>query len=400
MIGRRLVSGVLNETCPYCFERFRLSNAPFRCASPASICAPEVDTVMAAGEWRDSRPVGRVLPPAKGLARRVRCSECKHLSDRRLCPTCHMDLPPTTGESKNLIFAVIGAKEAGKSHFIAVLIHQLREHFGPNLDFDLQPLNEHTRNRYREEFYAPIYRRKETIKVTRSALDDTSVRFPLIYGLTFSGQSRFGGGRRIRRAVTLVFFDTAGEDLKNIDTMKAVNRYIYRSHGIILLLDPLQLGYVRDQLQATTPLPDENTDTNDIINRVSDLIRAGRDLGQKKMIGTPLALAFSKLDAVQPLIDDHFQINAEPDHDTGFDYDDFEAVSGEMEALVKEWQGRGLLNQVHSRFQHTGFFGLSALGCNPHGSDRVPRVVPQRIGDPFLWLLHRHGFLARQRSTG
>jgi hypothetical protein len=384
------------EVCPYCFEPYRLKDTPFRCSSPASRCAPERDELRAR-VWEEVTPIGRVLP-AEGFRHEHRCPTCGNASRKRLCPHCHMELPHTTGKFRNLIFSVIGAKEAGKSHYLAVLIEQIRKHAGPDLGMLLEPLNDHTIRRYREDFYEPIFRRGMAIRGTVSALADRRVQIPLVYTLTFTGKNLFGQ-RAIKGLVTLVFFDTAGEDLNDQDTMSTVNKYIYRSDGIILLLDPLQLERVRDQLKGTVPLPSRNADTADIVTRVTKLILEGHQLSPDARIATPLAVAFSKFDAVEPLIDQQFQLRADPDHRSGFDLADFLAVNTEMQSLLTEWDSPLLKEQVESHFKTFGFFGLTALGCNPHRDQKIPRVLPRRVEDPFLWLLHHHGLLSAARRT-
>ena len=111
------------ETCPYCFEVFRLNDTPFRCTNER--CEQEVDAVRER-TWRDSSRVGRVLPPVGFSPSELRCGDCGEKSRQRVCPHCHMELPRTIGQFRNLIFAIIGAKASGKSHYIAVLIEQLR----------------------------------------------------------------------------------------------------------------------------------------------------------------------------------------------------------------------------------------------------------------------------------
>ncbi len=392
----KIIANFRQEVCPYCFERYRLKATPFRCASPPSRCKPERDEVRHRA-WGDGLPMGRVLPAEKKFVDQMRCSSCGQISRKRLCSHCHMELPHTTGKFRNLILAVIGAKEAGKSHYLAVLIDQIRKHVGPALDILLEPLNDQTIKRYREDFYEPIFRRGTVIRGTVSALADSRVQMPLVYSLTLSGKGPLGR-RRIKGVVTLVFFDTAGEDLNDQDTMSTVNKYIYRSDGIILLLDPLQLGRVRDRLNGSVSLPSRNTETSDIITRTTSLILAGRELSADAMVPTPLAVAFSKFDAVESLVDPQFQLNADPDHLGGYDLADFEAVNAEMQSLLEEWDNRAVLQQVETRYQRFGYFGLSALGCNPHGDKKIPRVLPRRAEDPFLWLLHQHKLIPAARN--
>jgi len=388
-------SQMKKEVCPFCFEEFSLKDTPFRCASPPARCAFEPDKVRAK-IWEEEKPIGRVLPVNGSFKEEVRCANCGQRTQRRVCPHCHMDLPHTTGKFKNLIFAVIGAKFAGKSHYLAVLIDQLQNHVGPSMGMLLEPLNDYTIRRYRDEFYDRVLVKRKIIPATVSAMVDRKVQFPLVFSLTFTGKSLMGR-HKIANVVTLVFFDTAGEDLNDQDTMATVNKYIYRSDGIILLLDPLQLHCVRDQLAGAVALPDRTTETQDIITRTTNLIQSGRRLAQDQLVPTPIAVAFSKIDAVQPLVDPQFQLNSTPDHDGGIDLGDFEAVNAEMQSLVAAWQGGFLLQQVTTRYKRFGFFGLSALGCSPSGSD-ISRVLPQRVADPFLWLLYSHGLIKGART--
>lgn len=396
MLGT-LKATLQTEVCPYCFEAYRLKETPFRCASPAARCRPEPDEVRARA-WDDNAPLGRVLAPEGRFREEVRCGECGQPTRKRLCPHCHMELPHTVGKFPHYIFAVVGAKEAGKSHYLAVLIDQIRKELGPALDMLLEPLNDYTVRRYREDFHQPLFQKHRTISATNSALADRRVQLPLVYTLTFSGKDLLRR-TRIRSVVTLVFFDTAGEDLNDEDTIATVNKYIYHAQGIILLLDPLQLSEVRARLEGRVPLPGVNTETADIVTRMTRLVLAGRKLPANALIPAPLAVAFSKFDAVEPLVDAQLQLNAAADHRAGFDVADFDAVSAEMQALLARWDGQVLVQQVRTHYRRYGFFGLSALGCNPHGDQQVPRVTPRRVEDPFLWLLHEHGLIpSRKRS--
>jgi hypothetical protein len=380
------------EVCPYCFDPFDLRETPFRCVNLKDKTAPggctkEVDSRLVE-KWVDPRRTGRVVPPRqKRVVRETACDECGLVTRNRLCPHCHMELPAFIGQAKNLIFAVIGAKDAGKSHFLAVLIDQLRKHTGPRLNLLLEFVNENTNERYKNEFYRPLFEGRRTIEKTRSATE--AANRPLMYYLSIDRPGIFGVRRTV---VNLVFFDTAGEDLDALDTMSVVNKYIYRADGVILLLDPLQLERVRDRL-GRAGLPEPSTETAEILTRTTTLIKQGRRLRATARIPSPLAIAFSKFDAVEPLIDPQFQLNATPAHDGGIDLADVTAVNDEMQALLREWDGAHLINTARMQYRKFCFFGLSALGAAPVGT-RVVRVTPRRVDDPFLWLLHQHGLLS------
>ena len=393
---RKLVSQVQQEICPYCFEYFYLKDTPFRCSSPPSRCAPQADSVYQQA-WQDSRPMGKVLKPGKRFDKSVRCTDCGNQSHKRICPHCHIDLPHTTGQFKNYIFAVIGAKESGKSHYLAVLINQIKKQLGPNLNMLLEPMNDETIKRYREKFYNPVFNEGKVIQATDSAMVDRNVQKPLVYSLTISGNHALLGDR-IKKAVILVFFDTAGEDLDDEDVMSTVNKYIFRSDGVLLLIDPLQLMTVRNQVSSDTGLPEIQSETSDIINRTTRLIENGRGLNPADKIKTPLAVAFSKFDALKPLIDPQFQLLNSANHQGGFDDADFQAINSEMEALLQQWGSQDIVQHVQTRYPNYGFFGLSALGCNPHSANnKISSVLPWRVEDPFLWLLAQNKIINKVR---
>jgi GTPase SAR1 family protein len=319
------------KLCPYCFEYFKLKEAPFRCVGHK--CPKEADSVLK-NVWGDDLPYGKILsPPEKLFANSVRCLDCNQESHKRLCPHCHMELPHTIDKFKNYIFSVIGAKAAGKSHYIAVLINELKKRIGPDMNILLEPLNEKTIQRYRNDFYDPLFKQKRPIDATMQAMTNTDVQMPMIFSLTFSKKGWFGKDK-ITGAIVLVFFDTAGEDLNDQDTMSMVNKYIYRSDGLILLIDPLQLSEIRDSLPKSTALPVQYAETADILTRTTRLIENGRKLKPTDTIPIPLAVAFSKFDAISPLLDPQLQISAAANHRTGFDKGDFDAINSEMIALL------------------------------------------------------------------
>lgn len=371
------------ELCPYCFEYFSLAAAPFRCSNRS--CKTLMDPILQK-VWNDSRPKNAVFE-AVGREESQRCPDCRQVSHKRICPNCHMELPSTLGKCKNYIFSVIGAKAAGKSHYIAVLIDQIKRRIGPEMNILLEAINDETITRYREEFHAPLFVNKRTIESTQSGLTMSAVRKPMLFSLTFSSKNFFGK-TKITGAIVLVFFDTAGEDMNEEDTMATVNKYIYRSNGIILLVDPLQIPHVRDHLKGLEELPQQNTESAEILTRTTRLIEGGCGYRPTDRINIPLAVAFSKIDALSSLIDPQFQVSAASNHRSGFDRADFEAVNTEMMSLLADWQCADIVQSAQTRYTTCGFFGLTALGCNPQGGVDVPRILPRRVEDPFLWLLH------------
>ncbi len=388
----QLASHFVKQTCPYCFEQFRLGEAPFRCGNiscPGRKPDPQLQKhwpMMAAGKQ------GKILNAGSKVARRTTCDECHRPTSDRLCPTCHVTLPSTFGQCPNAIIAVIGAKNAGKGHYIGTLVEELRNNVGPSLDMTLSPQDDYTIKRFKEDFRDPLYNKRQVLDVTATGLTNEKVRLPMVFNLQLGGTDVFGR-RKIKRTITLVFFDTAGEDLNSEATMETVNRYIYRSKGIVLLVDPRQIPRVRRQLQNPPDPREEMFDTRDIVSRTAKLIRKGRQLGPNTMIKTPLAIAISKFDELEPIVDPGLAVLTARAGGRRYDASEADAINDEIESLLGSWQEGGLVHDVRSSFRDVSFFGITSLGCQAKADKTLPRLSPRRVENPFLWLVHKIGYL-------
>lgn len=368
--------------CPYCFNPVKKDEAPYRCLNEPRRCAPEADSVYAQA-WEDSSLKGKVLSASSGGHCR-----CGMTSNRRLCPHCHMDLVPHFGEDDNIMLAIIGAKDSGKSHYLAVLIDRLKREVAPRLNASFMFVREASHRRYKQDFYGPLFEQGRQLLGTTSAAGNFDVRIPMVYRMSF--RNRDSG---IGKVVTLVFFDTAGEDLDDQDLMAVLNKYIYQSDGIILLMDPLQVPAIRRQLASSRHLPETYSDPMDIVTRAKDLIASAKNLSSKDKIDIPLAVTFSKIDAIKDLLGANSQLNGRAQPGAGFDLADFQAVSSELESLLVRQDEKALHSAVCTHFRRYGFFGISALGSSPDEAGNIKSVQPHRVEDPVLWLLFAHGLI-------
>jgi len=391
-----------NFICPHCFSRHKFSEVQFRCCNNPKKCPPEFDKQYS--DFRGSSlNMPRVIniPQAQNIfdkikffmmQKNVKCDNCGFITSKRICPTCHSELPFTLGDFKNFHFGIIGAKEAGKSNYIAVLIDRIKNSVGKNFNTSLQAVNDETTKRYRTDFYNYVFRDRKAVPATKTAITNHSVRIPMVYTLSFIGKGIFGK-RKIKNVVTIGFFDTAGEDLDSEDTIATENKYIFNSEGLILLMDPLQLPEVRGDdkvLSTVNNLPNQNTEVEDIITRTANLIRLAKVIKQNELIEIPVAIVFSKIDALKPIIDPSSPLNYSSQHDGYFNQDDFESVQMEIEGYLTDWQGDHLVQQLKSNFKTYAFFGISALGSNPDQTQKIPKLRPYRVDDPFLWLLWKN----------
>jgi GTPase SAR1 family protein len=330
-----------------------------------------------------------------GRAPNVAVCTCGMKTSKLICPHCHNDLPSQFGSTKVRTIALIGAKEVGKSHYIAVLINELTNRIGMSFNASLNALDEQTIRRYNQDFRSYVYVKREVIPATDSARASINVRYPLAYRFSIKRRGLLSNGLNVS---TLVFFDTAGEDLKHLDLMATETKYLANSDGIIFLLDPLQISAVRQRLDSTVPLPSVNTEPQDIIGRAATLIRQMRELGPAQKIKTPVALAFSKIDAVRGLFEPGSPLHEASCHDGVFDINDSNRVNDNMRAYLSQWVGSGFDLFLQHNFENYSYFGLSAIGSQPDIQGRLPfGVTPFRVEDPLLWILYRLGVVAGRR---
>lgn len=386
--------------CPYCSEKFNSKDILFRCINPNSGECPFEEDKEYSKYWRFTRnkPMNKIIEPELSWHERVPesaiCTHCHTKSTKKVCPFCHNELPHTAGHVKEYTISIIGAKEAGKSHYVAVLINALKQYIGQKLDAALVALNDETINRYQEEFYNPLYIKKEKIRGTISAAAD--LKAPLIYRFSIKKKNIFKVNDH--NVITLVFFDTAGEDLEKTEIMRREVKYISNSSGIIFLLDPLQIPAVREKLPVDTILPNVQTSPDDIITRVINLIKEDHK-NKKEPIKIPVALTFSKIDALHSILQSGSSLRQVSPHDSLFDIDDCEIVSSEIQAYLQEWVGPNISNTMEHNFKNFSYFALSALGGTPNLEGKLTDgVSPFRIEDPFLWLLWKNKLIEGRRA--
>jgi hypothetical protein len=319
----------------------------------------------------------------------------------RVCGSCHSDLPSDYCDQDSRIIALVGAKASGKSTYVSVLVNELNHRVGQAYHASLAAMGQSTQVRDRE-MAEDLYERLRLPDATRPAA--LGFNDPLLYRLSLPRRSRLGSGTR---HTALVFFDAAGEDLAGAEAMDRYTRYLSAADGIVLLVDPLQLGSVRDRLPVHDgpPLPVVETPPQQIAADLARQLRAHGKGGSRGRVATPIAVAVTKTDMLRPLLDPHSPVLRNAPHPGGtFDEDDRLAVHEEIRSLLTDWDSGALLRQLELDFAELSLFGLSALGAPPpaEAPADAPKSGPQpiRVEDPLLWLLARRGLLPVHRTTG
>jgi hypothetical protein len=378
--------------CPYCFTRWSTNAAAFRCTSrDEKRCKRVPDEPLGRLRGIDA-PIGPKVVVRSGRfgqafavkpGKAVRC-DCG-APTRPVCPSCHSDLPQRFGDAPSRSMALIGTKASGKSHFIAVVLHELEHRIGPSFGGSLMLLDDASRSRVDNDLKPRLYGAGVVLEATRSVLSDHAVSEPLVSRLTLGRDTHSN----------LVFFDAAGEDLESLEVLEREGRYITQSDGLVLLVDPLQIPAVRDDLEGSIELPPVTADVYKMIGRLAALMREARAIPAGKPIEVPLAIAISKIDALRGLLSDTHPVFTQPAHDGRFDAAVARTISEALRAETVAWLGQRVDTFVRQEFAHVSYFGVSALGENPIGGRLRNGVSPHRVEDPILWMLDRWGALPK-----
>lgn len=417
-----VISKKLEFVCPYCFESSKLNDIHFRCNNidckelmddvqmtkyeRGDITKPKKEKVWI--EFRDKKtknPKRLSLIPHS-----VDCPECNKTTTTTICPCCHNPIPKSTMEGRDIVIPVVGTRAAGKTHFLGVLMNELMNEVIVSFDGEMEFLDDESERRYEEIFGRHLYGADpQKIPQTQSSITsiENGAYRPIIFELSFTKRILF---KKMKRYYNIVFFDTAGDDLRKLDEMRAVTKYIGKSSGIMFLLDPTKEQNFATEIHEKTAEGDitwrQAISSREIIRRVSELIRESQNItGKSKPLKVPVAAVLSKLDAFSraDLVDDGSTILEESPHRNSgvFEMADWSNVNTEVIGLLREKGVVSSISGLNKNYKDYSYFAVSALGLdNKVNNDGTfeRRPNPHRIEDPFLWILKEKGIIKKKSS--
>ena len=397
-----------NYVCPFCFNDVNLAKIHYACTNP--LCTKtfldSVDGKRFRSEFKEGEEVdiensvflGKDPKASDAVTTKnhiVRgsangcCDICGRAAYTRLCPICHNPIPAGAEENGSNIFVVLGSEGVGKSHYIAVLINQLRTMFSTEFGTTFTPATDRTTIRYNDSYYRRLFEEGRKLAPTTSYSEDRDSREPMVYYMKFPGEKS--------QEYTLAFFDTSGKDLDSDDktVVLSLGSFISKASGIVLLVDPLQIHYVNKRIRMDNK-PFEVTDIRDRLAYITEIVRTGNKLKRKDRIDIPLAVVLTKTDVLMksPENDEEERILFGPEssihveREKGkFDRVCFDEISVEVEEYLRRTVGQEFINDVGQYSRHE-YFAVSALGNNPSGSVLTKEINPFRVEDPFIWLFN------------
>lgn len=402
--------------CPYCFSKVDMNNVHYLCTGPTCAKAFAVNATSSRNA-NDMKYVSKdglnEIDPEKSLLygkdpygpdaivtrqhiirnSSGQCDICKRPVYTRVCPICHNIIPPGAEDEGNRIFVILGPKGVGKSHYIAVLINQLKNYVSTEFNGVLNAATDSTTLKYRDMYYRRLYEEKRKLLPTKSFDVSDESREPLIYYLRIFNDEK-------PQVYTFAFFDTAGEDLVSSDKMMSlsINSFIAKAAGIVYLVDPLQIRYINQRIHVDSK-PPVGPDVSDILNNICQIIRTQKKLKAKDKIDIPIAVCLTKSDVLfkAPENEEEDKVLFGPSSSLHipreygrFDEENFSQIDAELEEYLRRTVGENFVQMIHGFSEHC-CFAVSALGCNPTGSTLPRGISPMRVEDPFIWLLNREG---------
>lgn len=319
------------------------------------------------------------------------CKKCKEASLIRYCPSSKTDsygnhyiIPSRCVDTSSFPIALVGAKQSGKSNYIAVLVDEIKTKMSRSMNCSLQFCDQQTHDNYKNKYYDPLFNDKMVVQATN--IQDIP---PLLYSINFFDDKK----HKMNDSVTLSLYDTAGENFDSETSVSSFADYLSNAKGIILLLDPLQVPSIREKLQGKVNLPDQNSDSNDILTRIISSIKDKRKMKSNQIIDIPIALTFTKMDVLIQYADllgmpEYLKHDSSYLDKGAFLMDDFSSTQESISDLLDIGMIDNNLSVQLNNFSKHAFFGISSFGENPSdGVNLSQKPHPFRVLDPLLWLL-------------
>jgi len=389
-----VVSPLLRIRCPYCREKFH----PGDCAIISSINVdPNTNTPKVLR--RAPRPGTLDYARARAWIDELIGPEYVTEMARRECPHCQKLLFEGIETCDNLNIAIVGDTSSGKTHYIAVLIDQLKRGFliQDNSGFvRLMHLNEYTSNTYRDRYYRPIIQNRTTVKGTEPGRYDAAGRpvktEPLVYQLHM--QDHTGS---VSNTINLLLYDISGEDIADDTKLVQFGEHILRADGIIYLADPLSMAHLYQRLPVHLQPPQMTGRTaEEVLSTMMFRLEQYNRVRSGQNISIPTAIVVPKADLLQYVIGSNERANFRFMHKTHYDgkvhLEELWYIDQEVRSILQRY-GEFSLLQMSQRFDQVGFFAVSATGNAPDSNNKYAFIQPHRCLDPFIWILWKLAFL-------
>lgn len=396
----------MKPACPFCYRTLPAESLRLRCVSGRCQPAYHQEASHESGferhltfTWVKSIQKGENPHTAfSGI-----CQACMEISSQEVCPYCFWDIPNGWRSGNTVKLTVAGARGAGKSVYITVLVQTLRR-LASSLGWSFVHANESTQNNFEREYYEPMFGRNQLLQGTRGLeAADAYQREPLIWRLDRGGS---------HPPVYIVIRDIAGEELEAAGQPVRKFDYFNRADLTMFLFDPMRLPSVVQALDGIIPAVDEKrlgTTAQGVLPCL---------LAQMENYTGRFAMVVAKFDALQQMtVSDNRIVNALANPAAMFNRDstfipvgntvyvvdperfkyESEILDQEIRSLLSAMNEKVLTQMAENALKRKNVpihhFAVSSLGDTPEHENRltVRGISPFRVLDPLLWVLNEDG---------
>jgi GTPase SAR1 family protein len=315
---------------------------------------------------------------------------------------------------ETLLISILGDARVGKSVFLTVLISELENNpdFASKLTFIGA---KQVRDTFYENYQKPLLKDHELISSTKRR------KIPP-YAFNFWYRFKNEDGAMEENSIDVIFYDIAGEDLRDDLGIRQNGFNIKDSSGLIFLVDPTNFGKLSDLFRFTDAslidaIPEENSNQQ-IFNTLYNYF-LGFD---REKCPIPMALVLSKADLLSFVKLDFFDNKPEnriqnffPDenHSGAINMRSVKGLNQEVRELLSFLGEESILNNALGCFKAVNCFAVSSLGkkpmieqiSDPETNETIERgyvdgpLQPFRVKEAFYWILMRHKLLHKYENN-
>jgi len=334
-------------------------------------------------------------------------------SEQRLCPNCHNNLPTGYGMRDTVLISILGDARSGKSVFLTVLLSELEDN--PDFISKLTYIGDkQVHENFYETYHKPLFKENTLISSTKRK------KVPP-YAFNYWYQYKDEDGNFQDNTIDIIFYDIAGEDLRDDDGIRHNGFNIKDSSGLIFLIDPTNFTKLSDLFRFTDSalieaIPEDNS-TQAIFDTLYNYF-IGLDR-EKSTI--PLALALSKADLLKHVNFDFFKNKPESRiqhtltdevHRGAVNMSSIKGIHQEVREFISYMNEDKIINTAMACFKNVNYFAVSSLGkkpvvekiSDPDTNETVEKgfidghIEPFRVKEPFYWLLMRNQLMLKHEN--
>lgn len=319
--------------CPHCYEKFKPSDATYSCRSCKNNFTLEKLPLYHKlyTQFIDLKVVNF-------------CPVNKHESlCKTLCPNCNKEFFYELQGNNNAMIALIGGTNSGKSVFLTILMHELKNTLAQYGNYSLMNLGD--TNNLINGLTESIYESHSLPGATAPKEAQSIAGEPLVF--------LFKNSAEYNKSLSLTFYDAAGEDLESGNITKESYRYIVHSKAIIFLAD----------------ITDENSRVKTIktLETLVQTVKQGNAISNDNKISTPIVVLFTKADMIKEELEK--SSNSFKNYEKWPSLETLNSLSVEFESFIGN-TNQNILNILRNEFVDYKVLPVSSLGFNPsNGAD-------------------------------